>query len=191
MMSKAFESKKRRIMEERKEKDQLDAILTALDASAFDSFDSMRSFIEESAKTLDKSVNDIASQVTTLMQCGVDTNDDMTKALTRINKRNEESLTWAHNPEDVAIENPWLKLGTSLDAIGKARPVDLAKQSHYTECGIEPIDIMKSNFTEEQYRGFLKGNVLKYLMRYERKNGLEDLKKAQVYLGWLIEQEEE
>ena len=37
----------------------------------------------------------------------------------------------------------------------------------------------------QEYKGYLKGNCLKYLWRYEYKNGIEDLKKAQVYLGWL------
>ena len=41
--------------------------------------------------------------------------------------------------------------------------------------------------TNEAFRGYCKGNVLKYLYRYEDKGGVEDLKKARVYLGWLIE----
>lgn len=65
--------------------------------------------------------------------------------------------------------------------------VDVANQAHYKNQGIEPIDYMKMNFSKEQYQGFLRGNAVKYLARYEAKNGLEDLKKAQVYLGWLIE----
>ena len=34
---------------------------------------------------------------------------------------------------------------------------------------------------------YMAGNVLKYVWRHEYKNGLEDLEKAQVYLGWLID----
>jgi hypothetical protein len=41
--------------------------------------------------------------------------------------------------------------------------------------------------TPGAYRGYLKGNVMKYLWRHERKGGAEDLRKAQVYLGWLID----
>lgn len=40
--------------------------------------------------------------------------------------------------------------------------------------------------TEEQTRGFLKGNVLKYLVRYEDKGGMDDLIKAHEYLTRLI-----
>lgn len=65
------------------------------------------------------------------------------------------------------------------------------KQDHYTNNGIQPIQIMKANMTKEKHRGFLEGNILKYPLRYEDKNGLEDLKKAKTYLTWLIEDIEE
>ena len=38
----------------------------------------------------------------------------------------------------------------------------------------------------EQYEGWLRGNVFKYLWRYPHKNKLEDLRKAQFYLNRLI-----
>ena len=38
----------------------------------------------------------------------------------------------------------------------------------------------------QEYKGYLKGNCLKYLWRYEYKNGLEDLRKPRVYLDWFI-----
>ena len=34
---------------------------------------------------------------------------------------------------------------------------------------------------------FLEGNIIKYVTRYKKKNGMEDLKKAQWYLNKLIE----
>ena len=58
------------------------------------------------------------------------------------------------------------------------------KPSHY-QGEIECIDAIKSSMTKEQYTGYLKGNIMKYLWRFERKNGIEDLKKANVYLNWL------
>lgn len=42
------------------------------------------------------------------------------------------------------------------------------------------------NVIEAYDMGFLDGNVLKYLLRYRKKNGLEDLKKAKWYLERLI-----
>lgn len=68
---------------------------------------------------------------------------------------------------------------------------DLKHQKHYTNNGVQPIDIMRMDFTTDEYIGFLKGNVLKYLLRYDKKDGLKDLKKAKVYLDWLIECYEE
>lgn len=65
------------------------------------------------------------------------------------------------------------------------------KQEHYTANGIQPIEIMKANLSTEEYHGFLISNVWKYTFRYKRKNGLEDLKKAQTYLTWLISEVEE
>ena len=37
---------------------------------------------------------------------------------------------------------------------------------------------------------YCKGNIIKYLWRYRLKNGAEDLRKARVYLNWMIEAEE-
>lgn len=58
-------------------------------------------------------------------------------------------------------------------------------QKHYTANGIQPIEIMKANMTIDEYQAFLLGNVWKYTMRYKKKNGLEDIKKAKTYLTWL------
>lgn len=63
-------------------------------------------------------------------------------------------------------------------------------QPHYKNNAIQPIEIMKVNFTQAEYHGFLKSNVLKYLLRYTDKNGVEDLMKAQTYLTWLINETE-
>lgn len=57
---------------------------------------------------------------------------------------------------------------------------------HYVSMAIEPIEVMRSNFTSEGYEGYLVGNILKYVMRYKDKNGVEDLEKASTYLNELI-----
>lgn len=41
-----------------------------------------------------------------------------------------------------------------------------------------------------EIEGFYTGNVIKYICRWKKKNDLEDLKKARVYLNWLIDHEE-
>lgn len=59
--------------------------------------------------------------------------------------------------------------------------------SHYTSGDIECIDAIKASMSKEAFAGFLKGNIIKYMWRYEHKNGIEDLKKAQWYQNKLIE----
>jgi hypothetical protein len=64
--------------------------------------------------------------------------------------------------------------------------------SHYTSGGVECIEARKASMRGEAYRGYLKGNALKYLWRYEKKaDPVQDLEKAKVYLNWLIEAEEQ
>jgi hypothetical protein len=50
---------------------------------------------------------------------------------------------------------------------------------------IECIQCIKASMSKIEFMGYLKGNVQKYTW-VSRKNGLEDLEKANVYLGWLI-----
>lgn len=57
--------------------------------------------------------------------------------------------------------------------------------SHYTAGGIETLDYIKAKVKD--YPSYAVGNILKYVSRYEYKNGIEDLKKAQFYLNDLIE----
>ena len=57
---------------------------------------------------------------------------------------------------------------------------------HYTKGGIECIEAIQASMTMEEFAGYLKGNVLKYLWRFESKeNPSEDLAKANWYLDRL------
>ena len=58
--------------------------------------------------------------------------------------------------------------------------------SHYGNGTIECIKYIEDFLTEEEYIGYLRGNIAKYLHRFRYKNGIEDLKKAQWYLAELI-----
>lgn len=65
--------------------------------------------------------------------------------------------------------------------------------SHYkTESGIETIDVIEA-FTKglEGIEATDTGNIIKYICRWKKKNGLQDLKKAQWYLNHLINKVEE
>lgn len=66
----------------------------------------------------------------------------------------------------------------------KHHPV--TKPQHYNKGGIEAIDYIKQQLGPG-FGDYCAGNVMKYLHRFKYKNGVEDLKKAQVYLNWLIE----
>ncbi|EGL4213019.1 DUF3310 domain-containing protein [Listeria monocytogenes serotype 4b] len=57
--------------------------------------------------------------------------------------------------------------------------------SHYKAGGVETLDYIKAKVKD--YPSYVTGNILKYVSRYEHKNGIEDLKKAQFYLNDLIE----
>lgn len=63
---------------------------------------------------------------------------------------------------------------------------------HYCQGGIETIDIIKAKMLPERFRGFLQGNVIKYVTRAEFKGKqIEDLKKAAWYLDRLIKEIDE
>lgn len=57
---------------------------------------------------------------------------------------------------------------------------------HYTKLDIQPWDAMKCWLTPEEFRGYLKGNMIKYIAR--DKNGLVDIKKCNHYCEKLIEE---
>jgi len=56
---------------------------------------------------------------------------------------------------------------------------------HYKKLAIEPLTVILAN----NY-GFLKGNAIKYLMREEYKNGVDDLEKAIWYIKLLVKERE-
>ena len=62
--------------------------------------------------------------------------------------------------------------------------------AHYTDGGIECIEAIEAALTAEEFRGYCKGNNLKYTWRERHKGGTESLKKAQWYLDRLIQLDE-
>ena len=58
--------------------------------------------------------------------------------------------------------------------------------AHYTQGSVECIEAIEASMTAEEFRGYLKGNIMKYLWRYRNKGGTEDLRKAEWYLQRLI-----
>ena len=63
--------------------------------------------------------------------------------------------------------------------------------AHYANAGdggIECVDAIRAALGEQGFMCFAAGNVMKYVWRASRKNGKEDLRKAQVYLEWMIQE---
>lgn len=65
-------------------------------------------------------------------------------------------------------------------------PVD--HPAHYNAGHIECIDAIQSALTEEEFRGYCKGNILKYIWRERHKARVESLEKAEWYLNRLIQE---
>ena len=77
---------------------------------------------------------------------------------------------------------PWSKvLRYCTITLGPDSPND-----HYRQGDIECIDAIRAALTDEEWRGFCKGNVLKYTWREKHKGGDGSLLKAQDYLRWAL-----
>jgi hypothetical protein len=50
--------------------------------------------------------------------------------------------------------------------------------NHYKEMPVQPWAVMEAVLTPEEFKGFLKGNIIKYSMRAGRKAGSDDTSKA-------------
>ena len=66
------------------------------------------------------------------------------------------------------------------------KPEVTSPNAHYRQGEIECIDAIRAALTDEEWRGFCKGNVLKYVWREKHKGGDDTLVKAQDYLRWAI-----
>lgn len=91
-----------------------------------------------------------------------------------------------HKAKPKSDENNFVK--NELEKIADKVDVkdNVNSPAHYTNGDIEVIDYIKDKLTLDQLEGYCIGNVIKYVSRYQHKGGIEDLKKASVYLGWTI-----
>ena len=59
---------------------------------------------------------------------------------------------------------------------------------HYDAGGIPVIDVLRAKLTQEQYEGYLLGNIIKYSLRLNFKDSKEqDAAKLAEYARWLDE----
>ena len=104
------------------------------------------------------------------------------KEIPAVENNINDAMVECHSLDD-CVEHKDLDWGDSEDVVNQP--------SHYNSGGIECIDAIQESMTSIAFKGYLKGNVQKYLWRYEMKGKpLEDLKKAQWYLNRLIESQE-
>ena len=96
-------------------------------------------------------------------------------------------------PEDLKLHVPYgdapLKFRSETDPVpdtdvppefGTYDTVE--KPEHYASGDVECIDAIKAAMTPEEFKGYLKGNVFKYVWRERQKGGEESLRKARWYL---------
>jgi len=97
----------------------------------------------------------------------------------------DEMTEWAETNglyDDYTLDEDFEKAFS--DALDRDDKVN--SPSHYRSGNIECIEAIEEALTDEELRGYFKGNCLKYLWREQYKNQLEDLRKANWYLTRLI-----
>lgn len=83
-------------------------------------------------------------------------------------------------------EERQLLLETIERAAGTSHQDNVNNPAHYTQGGIETIDFIRAKLTPEEFEGYCKGNVLKYVARASLKGGHEDLRKAGKYIEFAV-----
>ena len=79
--------------------------------------------------------------------------------------------------------------GNDMSYENEVRFDNVNSPSHYKHGKKETIDVIRDCMTGDEYHGYLKGNVLKYVSRYKFKGEpLQDLEKAQWYLNRLVKE---
>jgi hypothetical protein len=103
----------------------------------------------------------------------------------------EEGKVWGKSLDDATPEE-WNRAALAT-TVGKLfHPSDAScpveNPDHYNTGAIEAIEAIRASMPSEQFFGYLKGNVMKYLWRYDYKEKpVEDLRKADWYLNRLID----
>ena len=91
-------------------------------------------------------------------------------------------------PEECIMKRPMIKAACD-DKKYKGVNDYVNHPSHY-QGQIEVINYIRDKLTPEGFTEYCCGNVLKYVSRWRKKDGVQDLKKARVYLDWMIESAE-
>lgn len=89
--------------------------------------------------------------------------------------------------------NPSIICGSCPENVTNKQNEEVNHPSRYGgDTVYECIKVLKAWFSPDEYKGFLRGNFIKYVCRLGKKdNNVQELKKARFYLDKLIEFEEE
>ena len=90
-------------------------------------------------------------------------------------------------PDEQRIARIEYRLKPEPYSDGEPDPDPVDRPSHYTQGEIECIDAIRAALTPEEFRGFCKGNALKYIWREKHKGGDESISKAIWYLEAILE----
>lgn len=110
----------------------------------------------------------------------------------QLTEMTEDRDNWKQTAQEVkqAIaeieEERQLLLETIERAAATPQQDNVNNPSHYTQGGIETIDFIRAKLTPEEFEGYCKGNVLKYVARSTLKGGQEDLRKAGKYIEFAV-----
>jgi hypothetical protein len=78
------------------------------------------------------------------------------------------------------------KLEEGIEKGSNMKNDNVNSPAHYRQGGIECIEAIKASMSQHGFRDYLKGNVMKYIWRYEHKGkAVEDIEKAIWYLNRL------
>ena len=105
-----------------------------------------------------------------------------------LNARDADLVLRHQGEEPMSAKSPPMPIPTASPPplYTRGDPVDPVNDPpHYTQGEIQCIDAIMAALTEEEFRGFVKGNVLKYVWRERLKGGTESLAKAKWYLDCL------
>jgi hypothetical protein len=75
-------------------------------------------------------------------------------------------------------------MGEEADGMTEKANAHQVGGSHYRDMAIQPVEFIHRNGI-----GFIEGSVIKYVCRWRKKNGIEDLNKAKHFINLLIEME--
>ena len=105
---------------------------------------------------------------------------------------NYEPLPAVEPPVDcspVRLDNVIKHLNKQKELVNAGATIKTSEKvnspAHYNNGKIECIDAIESMLTRDEFIGFLRGNILKYQWRYNLKNGIEDMEKAEWYFNRL------